>query len=158
MTKGKHMKTALFFILLSSVVSFSQTKNDTIDFNKVNYTLLNDLIFQKHNEEREKEGSQLRIKDDICKSASQYQVDYMSTYSVVCHDNDKSFRGVTLTGPRDRFNYFSKGSKLTVPHKAVMLSHITTPGEQYGFFSTTSTQKSGYFNFFVTGFFGYVLK
>jgi hypothetical protein len=193
MTKWKRMKTALFFILLSSVVSFSQTKNDTIDFNKVNYTLLNDLIFQKHNEEREKEGSQLRIKDDICKSASQYQVDYMSTYSVVCHDNDKSFRGVILSGPRDRFNYFSKGSKLnqtyhgeicynffcgkshkityedlaqqtinaflsSVPHKVVMLSHITSPGKQYGFFSTTSTQKSGYFNFFVTGFFGYVLK
>ena len=65
MTKWKRMKTALFFILLSSVVSFSQTKNDTIDFNKVNYTLLNDLIFQKHNEEREKEGSQLRIKATI---------------------------------------------------------------------------------------------
>ena len=181
---------ALIFIF---VFGFSQTKNDIIDLNNVDYNLLNDLIFKKHNEERAKVGSQTRIKDNICKLSSQYQVDYMSQYLVVCHDNDKSFRGVTLPGPEDRFNYFSKGSKMkqtyhgeicynfacgknhkityedlaqqtinaflsSLPHKVIMLSHITVPGKQYGFFSTTSTQKNGCFNFFVTGFFTYYLE
>jgi len=40
-------------------------------------------------------------------------------------------------------------------HKAIMLSHLTCPSKQYGHFSTTSTLKNGYFNFFVTGFFTY---
>jgi|LakMenEpi03Aug12_release.lakeMendotaPanAssembly.Ray.scaffolds.fasta_scaffold325367_2 hypothetical protein len=187
----KNIITILFVFIC--VFGFSQTKNDTIDFNNVNYGLLNDLIFQKHNEERLKIGRQVRIEDNICKSASQYQVGYMSQYSEVCHDNDKVFNGVILHTPLDRFNYFSKGSKLgqtyhgeicynffsgkthkityeqlaqqtitafmeSTSHKAIMLSRLTCLSKQYGYFSTTSTLKNGYFNFFVTGFFTYRME
>jgi hypothetical protein len=185
------MKVLLFLFLLQiSVYSLSQVATDTINLNMVNYTLLNELIFQKHNEERAKVGRQLRVKDDISKSASQYQVDYMSHYSIVCHDNDKLFNGVLLASPLDRFNYFSKNIKSnqthlgeicynffsgkshkitydelaqqainsflsSLPHKAIMLSQIRFEGKQYGYFSTSSNLKNGYFNFFVTGFFTY---
>lgn len=180
-------------ILLVFVFGFSQTKNDTIDFNHVNYTLLNDLIFQKHNEERVKDGSPNRIKENVCKLSSQYQADYMSQNFVICHDNDKSFRGVFLHEPSDRFDYFCKGSKIksrfeseicfyyagnsrikytydqlaqevidsflsSDSHKTLMLSGLFSfSGKQYGFFSTASSLKNGYFRLYVTGVFSHHL-
>lgn len=108
------MKTLLTSVFVLSIfIGFGQSKNDTINFNKVNYTLLNDLIFEKHNEERKKQGVQLRVKNDVCRLSSQYQADYMAHYSIACHDNQFNFRGVKLYEPKDRVNYFMESLKVT---------------------------------------------
>lgn len=175
------------------VFGFSQTKNDTIDFKKVNYGLLNQLLFEKCNQEREKIGSQTLTTNEVCKSAAQYQVDYMSNFLITTHYNDKSFRGVQLYKPRDRFEYFNtqlksnstyhgeicfnailnldekftydqlaqrviNGFMGSHSHKAIMTNTTVYESTQFGAFASTANISGGYFNFYVTGVFGYVWK
>jgi hypothetical protein len=104
----------IILLVLVSVIGFSQSKNDAIDFKNVNHELLNKLIFDKCNEERKKVGAKPYVKDNLCKESSQYQCDYMANYQITTHFNDKVFRDVKLYGPEDRFDFFSK--KLKIKH------------------------------------------
>jgi uncharacterized protein YkwD len=182
----EEINNSCFFTVLA------QQPQDQIDFRNVNYTLLNQLIFEKHNQKRKEAKAQPRLKDAVCQSAAQYQADYMSEYLLICHTNDFSFRGVKLQNPGDRMNHFNGTSKKarnysgeicycfysgaayvityeelaqktvdafmkSPPHKEIMLSQMTYPGAQSGYFATSSNLKKGQFNYFVTGIFSYEL-
>jgi len=106
------MKTYLSISLIFvSIILFGQTRNDTVDFNNVNIPLLNDLLFEKANDERKKVSSPLLIKHEVCFLAAKYQSEYMAQHKIVCHKNELPYKGVTLYSFQDRVKFFSKNIK-----------------------------------------------
>jgi len=104
-------KILISIILLFSTLLLSQTKDDVIDFKKINLKLLDSLIFEEAMKERLKEGVSRMKHDEICGEAALYQSEYMSHYNVIGHINDKEFRNVLLKKLGDRFSYFLKNKK-----------------------------------------------
>jgi hypothetical protein len=106
------MKTCLIILLnFVTIILFGQTRNDTVDFKNINHSLLNELIFEKCNNERVNASLIPFLKHEVCFSAAKYQSDYMSFYNVLCHINDFSFQNMKLKGFQDRVDYFSKKTK-----------------------------------------------
>jgi len=99
--------TSITLIFLS-IVLFGQTRNDTVDFNKINYSLINELVFEKGNDERKKVSSVPFNKHEVCFSAAKYQSEYMSSYNILCHVNEFTFQNVKLVKYTDRVDFFSK--------------------------------------------------
>lgn len=105
-------KIITYLIILSyTIVGFSQTKNDIIDFKNINLTLLDSLIFEEAMKEREKINVSRVIHDDICANAAKYQSEYCSYYDTISHFNNRKYKGVFLEKPGQRFDYFLSKNK-----------------------------------------------
>lgn len=106
------MKTSIT-ILLTFIFStlFCQTRFDTVDFNKVNFKLLNGLLIEKTNSERMKVSVPTYSEHEVCQLSAEYQSGYMAFYNRVCHENDFEFKGEKLVKIRDRIEFFSKKTK-----------------------------------------------
>jgi len=101
--------TILLFLILSNL--YCQTRFDTVDFNNVNFELLNELLLEKTNDERKRISEKIYIEHEVCSLSAQYQCEYMAFYNIVCHVNDFEFKSEKLVQIRDRINFFSKRTK-----------------------------------------------
>jgi uncharacterized protein YkwD len=96
----------LFFI---SSILFSQKKTDTINYHKINYKLLNSLLFEEINKVRGIHNLQKFKRDVTCGLAIDYQVNYLSQDgNEFSHNNVNKYRGVFLPKYRDRYEFFRK--------------------------------------------------
>jgi hypothetical protein len=103
------MRTYLIILLnFVTITLFGQTRNDTVDFNKINHSLINELVFEKGNDERKKVSAVLFKKHEVCFLAAKYQSEYMSSYNILCHTNEYAFQNVKLVKYTDRIEFFSK--------------------------------------------------
>lgn len=108
------MKKIIISLLFTfySITILSQNKNDILDFNNINYNLLDSLVFEEAMKLRESYKLDRMKKDAVCDLAAKYQSEYMSYYNTITHKNDKSFKGVLLKTHGDRFRHFlSKSPK-----------------------------------------------
>jgi hypothetical protein len=104
-------KIITYLIILSyTIVGFSQTKNDIIDFKNINLSLLDSLIFEEAMKERQKINISRVIHNDICAKAAKYQSEYSSYYDTISHLNNKKYKGNILVKPSNRFDFFLKQS------------------------------------------------
>jgi len=101
--------TILLALIFSN--SFCQTRFDTVDFNNVNFRLLNELLLEKTNDERKKVSVPPYSEHEVCSLSAQYQCEYMTFYNIVCHENDFEFKSEKLITIRDRVDFFSKKTK-----------------------------------------------
>jgi len=106
-------KIILTITLLISVNLFSQNKSDIIDYTNINYKLLNSLVFEYSNLERENIKVPKLIEEKTCLMASNYQSEYLKTNIVFSHKNSKELKGIKLVNPEDRFNFFKEKTKIT---------------------------------------------
>jgi hypothetical protein len=105
-------KIITYLIILSyTIVGFSQTKNDVVNFKQINLKLLDSLIFDEAMKERKKMNLKPLIHDDICAKTAKYQSDYCSNYNEINHENNKNYLGVFLKNPSDRFNFYLNKTK-----------------------------------------------
>ena len=101
--------TILLTLIFSN--SFCQTRFDTVDFNNVNFRLLNELLLEKTNDERKKVSVPPYSEHEVCSLSAQYQCEYMTFYNRVCHENDFEYKSEKLIKIRDRIDFFSKKTK-----------------------------------------------
>jgi len=113
-------KILISITLLFSTLLLSQTKDDVIDFKKINLKLLDSLVFEEAMKERKKANVSRMKHDEVCGESAKYQSEYMSHYSVFSHENHKIFRNVLLEKHSDRFNYFLKNKKTKKEYKNKM--------------------------------------
>lgn len=76
------MKRLIVILFLSSF-SFSQEK---VDFNNFNYDLLEKLVLQKINQERNSKNRETLVLDDVLQKAAQNQADYQAKKKRMTHD------------------------------------------------------------------------
>jgi len=98
-------------VLTYSVIGLSQTKNDVVNFKKINTKLLDSLVFEEVMKERSKLNIDRIVHDNICGKAAKYQSEYSSYYDTISHVNNKRYKGNILVNPKDRFEFFLKQSK-----------------------------------------------
>lgn len=139
----KNIISILF--IMTIVLGHSQTKTDTVDFKNVSYKLLNQLIFEKCNQEREKVGSDYILQNDVCSNSAEYQSNYMSNFNEITHHNNNIFRGITLYKPIDRFNYFNQKFKSTHIYKGeICFSASLDLGSKYTYDQLSQKVIDGY--------------
>jgi hypothetical protein len=106
------MKTYLTILLpFIFSTSFCQTRFDTVIFDNVNYSLLNELLLEKANDERKNISVTSYVEHEVCSLSAQYQCEYMTFYNRVCHENNFEFKNEKLVQIDDRVEYFSKRTK-----------------------------------------------
>ena len=104
------MKTINLFLLLIliSIVCYSQTNNDVIDFKHLNVELLNKTIFDECNKVRKENGVKSLVHDNLCAYSANYQAEYMANFSILTHRNTNIFKSQLLNNVGERFNFFYK--------------------------------------------------
>ena len=107
-------------ILVYSNVGSSQTKNDLIDFKKINLKFLDSLIFEEAMKERKKVNLSRMVHDDNCSKTAKYQAEYCSNYNELTHVNNKPYLGFLLNEPNDRFKFYVNKSKSKLKYKVNM--------------------------------------
>jgi len=132
------MKKILIFmtVLFYSNVGISQTKNDVIDFKKINLKLLDSLIFEEAMKERKKLNISRMVHDDICSKTAKYQAEYCSNYNEYSHINNKPYLGYLLKQPNNRFDFYVNKTKSKLEY-TVNLEVLM----QYSKISTTNYTK-----------------
>lgn len=107
----KNILVILFVVLVNSC--FGQSRKDTVVFDKINVTYLNSIVLEICNE-RIKDSGVVHKYNEVNFKCAEYQSSYMANYSICTHKNNKSYRGVFLTEPIDRRNYFDKSGVLNI--------------------------------------------
>ena len=99
----------LILLSLISLSLFGQKKStDVVDFNNFDYVYAEDLLHQKFNTELAKMFPDKRpfVKDSIAFKAMEYQLSHFKNGGKFEHDNVEKFRGVLLSEPSDRIEFF----------------------------------------------------
>ena len=131
------MKTYLSISLIFvSIILFGQTRNDTVDFDNVNYGLLNQLLLEKANDERKIISVPPYVEHEVCSLSAQYQCEYMAFYNRVCHVNDFEFKSEKLVGIGDRVKFFSKRTK-----KHLVCDYEICLMKEYSYFKKITYEK-----------------
>ena len=122
------MKTINLIFSLISIVCYSQTKNDVVDFKHLNVELFNKTIFDECNKVRKENGVKPLVYDKICSYSANYQSEYMSNFSVLSHRNTNVFKSQLLHNVGERFEFFYK--KYNEKRFYVMTAEICTVFEK----------------------------
>jgi uncharacterized protein YkwD len=101
------MKLINLFLLLITIIGYSQTKNDVVDFKNLNIELLNKTIFDECNKVRQENGLKPLVSDKICSYSANYQSEYMAYFSILTHRNTNVFKSQLLLNVGERFKFFN---------------------------------------------------
>lgn len=101
------MKKIILFI--SFIICFelrSQTRQDKLNLDNINYGLLDSLIYEESLKQRKLNGLESFDRDYTCGLAANYQSNYMSYYNTFDHRNNYNFKGTLLKKSNERFQFF----------------------------------------------------
>ena len=104
-------KIILFITLIFCFVLRSQTRQDKLNLDNINYELLDSLIYEECLKQRKLNGLESFDRDYTCGLAATYQSNYMSFYNTFDHKNDNNFKGALLKKSNERFKFFYKKVK-----------------------------------------------
>jgi len=113
----------IFGLTLSSLLSFSQKKTDFIDYYTFNTNLLDKILLEKCNQKRINVSSKPFITTKLTELCAKYKSEYLKINDVISHENKLPYKGVILSKPIDRVEYFNKKLKTDVHYTGEIIHY-----------------------------------